>query len=227
VKQSIKIVLVFSLTFLSWFSHAEDYSDKVTQFKISSLQLFSSFSSFIYFQGDDRNRTRLVNAKNLGDQAISELPDSDVALKLKWQQVSDYVNDYQTYEFNGADMSLEGGWGLLQGELNVIVSALEATPPSGISSIQIDLETILGQYMAFANSTTGGYGVSNNDIPLEDQINAMTKVLIELAQADVKYQPLLRKWNYIKSTLLAYNSNVAPFVVLYTFDSIRKMIAEN
>jgi hypothetical protein len=226
VKRSIPKVLIISLAFFSLLSHGDEYSDKVTQFKISSLQLFSSFSSFIYFQGDNRNRIRLMNAKNLGDQAISELPDSEVALKLKWKQVSDYVNDYQAYEFNGADMSLEGGWGLLQGELNVVISDLGLSAPKGISGIQVDLEVILGQYMAFANSTTGGYGVSNNDIPLEDQINTMTQTLIALAQADVKYQPLLRKWNYIRSTLLAYNSNVAPFVVMHTFDSMRTMIAE-
>lgn len=226
MKRSLPKVLIISLVFFSLFSHGDEYSDKVNQFKISSLQLSSSFSSFIYFQGDDRNRTRLMNAKNMGDQAILELPDSDVALKLKWKQVSDYVNSYQAYDFNGADMSLEGGWSLLQGELNSVISDLGLPAAKGIVGIQVDLETILGQYMAFANSTTGGYGVSNNGIPLEDQINAMTQRLVELAQTDTKYQPLLRKWNYIRRTLLAYNSNVAPFVVYHTFDSIRRMIAE-
>jgi hypothetical protein len=226
VKRSLPKVLIISLAFFSLLSHGDEYSDKVTQFKISSLQLFSSFSSFIYFQGDNRNRARLLNAQNLGDQAVSELPDSDVALKLKWKKISDYVDSYQAYDFDGADMSLEGGWGLLQAELNAVINDLGLSSAEGIIGIQVDLETILGQYMAFVNSTTGGYGVSNNDIPLEDKINTMTQTLIALAQADVKYQPLLRKWNYIRGTLLAYNSNVAPFVVMHTFDSMRTTIAE-
>lgn len=227
VKHSIKIILTISLVFLSFFSHAEKDPDKFTQFEISSLQLFSSFSSFIYFQGDERNRARLLTAKRRGDQAISEISDSEVELKLKWQQISDYVDDYQTHNFDGADMSLEGGWGILQGELNLIVSTHKPPSTNGINEIQINLETILSRYMSFANSTTGGYGVSYSETPLEEQIQTMEQALLKLAQADGKYQPLLKKWNYIQGTLLAYNSNVAPFVVLHTFDGMRKMIAEN
>ncbi|MBL4880144.1 MAG: hypothetical protein JKX82_02350 [Oleispira sp.] len=226
MKYYIKLVLIINLAFLSLTTHAEE-SDKFTQFKISSLQLSSSFSSYIYFQGDEKNRMRLLNAKSRGDQAISEIPDSEVELKRKWQQISDYVDDYQTHNFNGADMSLEGGWGILQGELSLIVSAYKSTSPNGVDDIQINLETILSRYMSFANSTTGGYGVSYSETPLEEQIYAMEQALLALAQADNKYQPLVKNWNYIQGTLLAYNSNVAPFVVLHTFDGMRKMIAEN
>ena len=67
--------------------------------------------------------------------------------------------------------------------------------------------------------------MSSCDIPLEKQINNRTEELAALAQADDQYQPLLRKWNYIRRTLLAYNSNVAPFVVMHTFDKMRIMIA--
>jgi len=46
-----------------------------------------------------------------------------------------------------------------------------------------------------------------------------------LVAKDAKYKPLARKWGYIEKTLLAYNSNVAPFVVMHTFDKMRTMIA--
>jgi hypothetical protein len=225
VNNIIKKILVFSLILVSSATHAESDTDNFIQFKISSLQLFSSFSSFIYFQGDDRNRTRLLNAKNQGDKAIASLPDSEVELKLKWIKISDFVDSYQAHNFDGVDMSLEAGWSIHQKELNVILDTRAANNVSGIEDVQIKMETILSQYMGYANSTTGGYGVSYGNVPLEQQIKTLNKQLVELAQADVQYQPLLKKWSYIQGTLLAYNSNVAPFVVLHTFDRMRKMIA--
>jgi hypothetical protein len=226
VKDIIKKALVFSFIVLSLATRAESNVDNLNQFKISSLQVFSSFSSFIYFQGDDRNRTRLLTAMAGGDKTNSLLSDEDIELKLKWKQISDYVASYQAHDFDGADMSLEGGWSILQGELSKIIAERNVAPVEGIADIQIKMESILTQYMAYANSTTGGYGVSYGSIPLEDQIKTLKQKLTDLAQADAKYQPLLRKWSYIQGTLLAYNSNVAPFVVLYTFDGMRKMISE-
>jgi hypothetical protein len=225
VNNIIKKIVVLSFILVSSATHAESDTDNFIQFKISSLQLFSSFSSFIYFQGDDRNRTRLLNAKNQGDKAIASLPDSEIELKLKWLKISDFVDSYQAHSFDGVDMSLEAGWSIHQKELNVILDTRAASKVSGIEDVQIKMETILSQYMGYANSTTGGYGVSYGNVPLEQQIKTLNKQLVELAQADVQYQPLLKKWSYIQGTLLAYNSNVAPFVVLHTFDRMRKMIA--
>jgi hypothetical protein len=225
VNNIIKKILVLSLILVSSATHAESDTDNFIQFKISSLQLFSSFSSFIYFQGDERNRTRLLNAKNQGDKAIASLPDSEIELKLKWLKISDFVDSYQAHSFDGVDMSLEAGWSIHQKELSVILDTRAANNVSGIEDVQIKMETILSQYMGYANSTTGGYGVSYGNVPLEQQIKTLNKQLVELAQADVQYQPLLKKWSYIQGTLLAYNSNVAPFVVLHTFDRMRKMIA--
>jgi len=227
VKDAIKNILVISFIFLSLVTRAESDIDNLTQFKISSLQVFSSFSSYIYFQGDDRNRTRLLNAMKRGDRAISLLPETEVELKLKWKQVSDYVNSYQAHSFDGIDMSLEGGWSILQGELTKMIATRDVTQAEGIDDVQIKMESILAQYMVYANSTTGGYGVSYGAIPLEDQIETMKKKLTDLAKRETQYQPLLKKWSYIQGTLLAYNSNVAPFVVLHTFDSMRKMIASD
>ena len=225
MKDTIKKIVVFSFIFLSLTTRAESNVDNLNQFKISSLQVFSSFSSFIYFQGDDRSRTRLFNAMAGGNKAISSLSEKEVELKLKWKKISDYVTSYQAHNFDGVDMSLEGGWSILQGELSKIIAERNVAPVEGIVDIQIKMESILTQYMAYANSTTGGYGVSYGSIPLEDQIKTLKQKLTDLAQADAKYQPLLRKWSYIQGTLLAYNSNVAPFVVLHTFDGMRKMIA--
>jgi hypothetical protein len=60
VKNPIKIFIqkafVILLCSLPLVSNAETDNDNLLQFKLFSLQFFSSFSAFIYFQGDDRNR---------------------------------------------------------------------------------------------------------------------------------------------------------------------------
>lgn len=206
-------------------SKAESNTDEFAQFKISSLQLFSSFSSFIYFQGDDRNRARLQNAKKQGDIALSSLPDTEVALRAKWRQITEYVESYEFHDFDGVDMSLEGGWSIHQNEFNKIIDERAASKIDAINELQIRMETILSQYMAYANSTTGGYGVSVSGISLDKQIDNMTTEISGLVETSEKFKPLQKRWNYIQGTLLAYNSNVAPYVVLHTFEGMRKMIA--
>jgi hypothetical protein len=224
IKKFIKKSFVIILFSLSMVCSAESNNDNLLQFKISSLQLFSSFSAFIYFQGDDRNRTRLMYAKKMGDQAISQLPDSELKLKLKWIDISNFVASYKSHRFDGLDMSMEAGWSIHQKELFAILAERHTVEATGIADIQIKMETILSQYMGYANSTTGGYGVSYGDESLEKQITIMQKELSELAQADNKYQSLFKQWSYIQKTLLAYNTNVAPFIVLHTFDRMRKII---
>lgn len=229
----MKKIALLVLLFLPLLSLADSPQQEITQFKISSLQLFSSFSSFMYFQGDDRNRARLFKAQARGDKALLALSTSSDELKSKWKQISEYTKSYQAQNTNGSDMSLEGGWSILQGELAQIVEDLEKEPTnsnslskqSEIIEIQVRMEMILSRYMAYANSTTGGYGVSYGEIPLEKQIAEVNDRLTKLAKADEKYTPLAKQWRYIQGTLLAYNSNVAPFVVLHTFDRMRKLIA--
>ena len=231
----IKKALCLSFLFFSLAIRAESDIDGFTQFKISSLQLVSSFSSFIYFEGDKRNQLRLQQAKIKGDQALAQLTIPNAELTLKWQQISDYLDSSQGSEF---DVNLEAGWSILQGELSQIINVYEAALVSekgasmqsnsdaeNISHLQVKMETILSRYMAFANSTLGGYGISSKGTPLEQQIQSVSVEMKGLAAQDIKYKPLTNKWEYIDKTLLAYNSNVAPFVVMHTFEKMRKIIA--
>lgn len=231
----IKKALCLSFLFFSLAVRAESDIDGFTQFKISSLQLVSSFSSFIYFEGDKRNQLRLQQAKIKGDQALAQLTIPNAELTLKWQQISDYLGSSQGSEF---DVNLEAGWSILQGELSQIINVYEAALVSekgasmqsnsdaeNISHLQVKMETILSRYMAFANSTLGGYGISSKGTPLEQQIQSVSVEMKGLAAQDIKYKPLANKWGYIDKTLLAYNSNVAPFVVMHTFEKMRKIIA--
>ena len=225
INTSIIKAFVISLLLVSLTCRAELDVDNFVQFKISSLQLFTSFSAFVYFQGDNLNRTRLLNAMKRGGKAIAALPDSELALKRKWKEISDFVKLHQSQDFSGVDMSLEVVWNIHQREINALMAESHTIEATGIANLQIEMETILNQYMGYANSTTGGYSMSYGNVSLEEQIKTVESKLIELTQTDDKYQPLLKQWSYIQGTLSAYNSNVAPFVVLHTFDRIRKIVA--
>lgn len=226
----MKKVLIISFIFLTLAARADSDVEKFVQFKISSLQLVSSFSSYIYFEGDSRNKSRLNQAKARADQALSSLTVSNPELSLKWQQISDYLESSQRLQF---DVNLEAGWSILQGELSQIITIYEGTLTSRkdtsgsdnkVSEIQVKMETILSRYMAFANSTMGGYGITSNGTPLKEQIKIVSEDMAKLAEGNEKYKPLARKWKYIEKTLLAYNSNVAPFVVMHTYGKMREII---
>ena len=226
----IKKILIIGFIFLSLAARADSDVEDFVQFKISSLQLVSSFSSFIYFEGDSRNKSRLTQAKARGDQALSSLAVPNPELVLKWQKISDYLESSERLQF---DVNLEAGWSILQGELSQIIAMYEGILSSRkgasgsdnkVSEIQVKMETILSRYMAFANSTMGGYGITSNGTPLKEQIKTVSEDMAELAGGDEKYKPLAKKWKYIEKTLLAYNSNVAPFVVMHTYEKMREII---
>jgi hypothetical protein len=236
----MRVISLFVFLLVSFTASANPSSDnlsynQVLQFKIASLQLFSSFSSFIYFQGDDKNRSRLLSAKSQGDQALSAMSLKHEVLTDKWTDVGQYIESYQNHEFDGVDMSLEGGWSILRGELTGIINQLESklreqtvfNQDSGLKllKLQLKMEKVLSQYMGYANSTTGGYGVSYGDTPLEQQIEEISAEIKTLANSNKQHQYIAKQWRYIEKTLLAYNSQIAPFVVLHTFDKMRKHVS--
>lgn len=221
----MRTLLFISFIIFSLASRAETTNDTFVKFQISSLQLFSSFSSFIYFQGSERNIKRLLEARDNSNLIIAQLPDKEVELKAKWKEINDYIEANKDHQFDGADMSLEAAWSIHQREFNKIINKHTAGNIKIIDGIQIKMEAILSQYMGYANSTTGGYGVSFADVPLDKLIANLSKELDALEQADAKYQELNKLWNYIQKTLLAYNSNVVPFVVIHTYERMRKEIA--
>lgn len=221
----MRTLLFISFIIFSLASRAETTNETFVKLQISSLQLFSSFSSFIYFQGSDRNIKRLLEARDNSNRIIAQLPDEEIELKAKWKEIIDYIEANKDHKFNGADMSLEAAWSIHQREFNKLINRHTVGDINVIDGIQIKMEAILSQYMGYANSTTGGYGVSFADMPLEKLISNLSKELEALVKVDDKYQELNKLWNYIQKTLLAYNSNVAPFVVMHTYQRMRKEIA--
>lgn len=231
------LTLLVSILLSSW-THANTDARSLLEFKLASVQLSASFSAFLYFQGDKRNILRLHSARRNGDEALEKITSSSEVLTKRWKNIVYYLEKNSGHQFDDSDISLAVSWSLLQRELNeeldkLISNSNEASSSYTITdnateilTLQLKMENILSQYMTFANATTGSYGSIRNEIPFEQQIENITVDMNTLSQGKEQYDSLKRNWKYIKKTLLAYNSNIAPYIVLHTFDKMRVDISE-
>jgi hypothetical protein len=200
--------------------------------KLATLQLSSAYSAFVYFQGDKRNLKRLQAALDKGNEALTSLNVPSSNLHKKWQKSIEHINSIQAVQFDGSDIGHDVKWSLLQKDLNAELAKLESASKevTAVDSIfelltlQLKMENLLSQYMTFSNAITGSYGSIRNEIPFEQQVENITTGLASFEVNNENINKVRSKWKYIKKTLLAYNSNVAPFVVLHTYDKIRSEI---
>lgn len=228
------LVLLTTLVFSS--STFANFDNRaLIEFKLASVQLSASFSAFLYFKGDKRNILRLHSARKKGDEALAKLTLSSSVLNQRWQNIVYYLEKNSGHQFDDSDIGLGVSWSLLQRELNEELHALMANNNGEVTAshnsmslltLQLKMENILAQYMTFSNATTGSYGSIRNEIPFEVQIEKISDDIEQLSLNTEKLDNLKRNWQYIKRTLLAYNSNIAPYIVLHTFDKMRIDINE-
>lgn len=241
-----------SIVFTSY-TYADSNNRALIEFKLASTQLSASFSAFLYFQGDKRNILRLHSARKKGDEALAKLTPSSAELSKRWNNIVYYLEKNSGHQFDDSDISLDVSWSLLQRELNeelektflneskelisskkdleVVSERVDSNVPFlaksiDILNLQLKMESILSQYMTFSNATTGSYGSIRNEVPFEQQVENITNEMEALSENTNQFDSLKRNWKYIKKTLLAYNSNIAPYIVLHTFDKMRTDINE-
>ena len=219
--------------FIFWLSsQVQAQQTPLIEVKLATLQLSSAYSAFVYFQGDKRNVKRLQTALGKGNEALTSLNVPSSNLHKKWQQSIEHINSIQAYQFDGSDIGHDVKWSLLQKDLNVELAKLESESKEvaennstyELLTLQLKMENLLSQYMTFSNAITGSYGSIRNEIPFEQQVENITTGLASFEVNNENINKVRSKWKYIKKTLLAYNSNVAPFVVLHTYDKIRSEI---
>lgn len=231
----LRYLILMVLTLPAW-SQAAGKDFPLLSFEVSTQQLSSAFSAFIYFEGGDKHLRRVQQAVAHSEDLFQALPDKTPAINNAWFAAKAHVKRYEDHVFNGFDMSLEGGWSIAQNELQAEIQSLKQARPVAADlqqgsdyqmlNFNLALETLLSQYMSIANSTTGGYGVSRGELSIEDRV-AMTETLLDtLKTSGQNVDAISRKWQYIKKTILAYNSNIAPFVVIHTIETIRKKSAQ-
>ena len=215
--RSLAVLLLSLASSLSQASNSE-----LQQLELLSYRLSSSFATYIFFEGQQEYLQQAKQHLQQGSQLLASLPEQHPDIRQKWQTAQTFIADNENRSFEGFDMTLEAGWSLLTLDLQEKIAALNPREQSSPAfRLRLELEQILVHYMKFANSTTGGYGVSRASDTIEDKV-ARAEAIINQSFAD--NSRLKRKWNYIKKTILAYNSNTAPYIVMRVFDDMRLMI---
>lgn len=218
-----KLAVLLLFLFLPSLSQAN--SSELQQLELLSYRLSSSFATFIFFEGQQEYLQQARQHLLDGNQLLSAIPDQHPEIHKKWSETEQFIAQNTNRSFEGFDMTLEAGWSLLTLDLQENIATLNPRENSSAAfKLQLELEQILVHYMKFANSTAGGYGVSRAQDTIEDKVARAEHLIKQHYPANKRLQ---RKWAYIKKTILAYNSNTAPYIVMRVFDDMRANIRKH
>jgi len=216
------LLLALWLVAVSHAAGAQTAPKELQQLELLSYQLSSSFGAFIYFEGQQEYLQKAKQNLADGRQILTTLEGQHPQVHKLWQQAEQFIEDNTNRSFEGVDMTLEASWGLLTIQLQDAIADLTLLKYSNQAmALQSELEQILALYIKFANSTVGGYGVSRSDKSIEQRVEDVQQQIDQHFADDKRLQ---RKWSYIKRTVLAYNSNTAPYIVMKVFDDMRAML---
>jgi len=219
----MKHLAIALLSLMASLSHAT--TNELQQLELLSYRLSSSFATFIFFEGQQEYLQQAKQHLAEGSELLTTIPDQHPQIHRKWNEAETFISDNTDRSFEGFDMTLEAGWSLLT--LNLQEKIAELNPRQQASAafkLQLEFEQILVHYMKFANSTAGGYGVSRASDTIEDKVARAEAIINQDFSKNIR---LKRKWKYIKKTILAYNSNTAPYIVMRVFDDMRRMVNQD
>ena len=198
------------------------------ELNLVSYKLSSAYASYIFFEGSRKYQQQADQYFGEGVNLLTEVTDA-AELRKHWQKAGDFMNENkagQTSKY--ANVSLETGWNLLFQEFQTVMDARlkGAEPVDPKDALELMLEKIRLQYMQFANAPTGGFGVIVTGTSIDEKVAQADKMIDEYFSDDL---PLTKKWGFIRKTILAYNSEVAPFIVTRVLDDMQALLnpAEN
>jgi hypothetical protein len=228
----MKVLSTVLLFLFSSLSTAEDLID----FEISIKQMSSHYRAFIFFDGDDKYKKSLLSIASQAsrfDEVLGDKPQ----LSSRWKAFIDQV--YRNFAEGSAvhDVNLQANWTLKSDELNNALSEEKKRKLSNelledplsddyVRLVLLKMESILTSYMVLTNPV-GSYGISAESIDIDIQVVEVTGMLERLNLQDESLKRVARKWSFIKKVLLKYNTKVAPFVVLHSYDKMRKDISQH
>ena len=225
----MKIVSTVLLFLVSSFSVAEDLID----FEISIKQMSSHYRAFIFFDGEEKYKKSLLSIASQASK-YDEILEDKPQLSVRWKAFINQLN--RSFEDGSAvhDVNLQANWTLKSDELNNALNeeiknnlpkALDENPESQsyVRLVLLKMERILTSYMILTNPV-GSYGISAETIDIDLQVVEVTAMLERLNLENESLKRVARKWNFIKRVLIKYNTKVAPFVVLHSYDKMRKDI---
>ncbi|WP_419812659.1 hypothetical protein [Bacterioplanoides sp.] len=212
-------LIILPLLFIASLSYADT---ELEELELLSYRLSSAFAAFIFFEGqaDYLNSAKKILAE--GSQRLKTLENQHSDIHSLWHQAEDFIANNTNRSFDGTDATLEAGWSLMTLELQEKISTINQNSySSNAIRLQIEMEQVLANYMRYANSSFGGYGISRSGRTIEERVADIDKMIPEYFPDNRRLQ---NKWRFIRRTLLAYNEQTSPYIVFRTFDDMRKII---
>lgn len=213
----------YLITFLLIYFSAVSYADnEYEELELLSYRMSSAFSAFVFFEGQQEYLQQAQQFLDEGNALLKQADEKHPELQRIWQQATDFITQHGTSYATGVNNSREANWVLLSQDIHAKLSSInQSNYSSERIRLQLEMEQILALYMKFINAASGGYGISQAEITIDDRVKKVSEIL----QGDsFTNNRLKRKWNYIQHTLLSYNSNAAPYIVMKVFDDMRKII---
>lgn len=214
------------LCIFSNMTHAEDY----TEFETTVYRLSSDYRAYVFFNGDpkyNRSLTSMINQSKRFNDLLNQQP----SLLNHWQKIVSQIQLVLNDESNIRNVNVQAHWELMLGDLNrELASVLKSRTPENTSTdtrsksynrlLMLRMERVLALYMSLTNPV-GGLGISAEAPDIEDKVKEITSMLSKSELKDSDLKNVYKKWSFVKKTLLKYNTDATPFIVLHSYKKIR------
>lgn len=228
IMRSISVVL---LCFISVLSMADDFID----FETSAHRLSSYYRAYIFFEGDKKYKTliaEIASKASVYDELLAEKPQ----LLQQWHKLAAQVNQVLANENDIRNVNTQAHWEMTLADLNRILkdevengsynkSFSDVNSDEYIRLVLLRMEKILAIYMALTNPV-GGFGISAESPALDEKTLEISTMLAAIKSPSPALSRVVKKWGFVKKIILKYNTNIAPYIVMHSYNKIRINIDE-
>lgn len=214
----MRFLFAVVIMFFTSITHA---ANRFEELELLSYQTSSAFNAFIYYEGQEQEHLQQAKRYLAKGHVLTNNIEGDTAELAKlWQQADDFIAEHSSESAVGIDGGRDANWMLITQQINKILSKVNQEYSSEQIRLQVEMEKTLSMYMQYINSPVGGYSVLQSEITIDERVQTVSELLEKNSAINKR---LRRKWGYIKKTLLAYNSNAAPFIILRVYEDMRKI----
>lgn len=220
------LTLVTLLLIFSSYTHAEDY----IEFETTVYRLSSDYRAYVYFNGDPKYHRSLTTTIKQSSR-FNDLLNTQPSLLKHWQKIVSQIQLVLNDESNIRNVNVQAHWELMLGDLNRELASVLNSQTQHINStdtlskpynrlLMLRMERVLALYMSLTNPV-GGLGISAEAPNIEDKVKEITDMLSVSELRNSQLKNTFKKWNFVKKTLLKYNTDATPFIVLHSYKKIR------
>lgn len=210
--------IAIALLLISSFSKAET---KYETLELLSYQVSSSFSAYIFFEGQQQHFSRAHRLLRDGLKLLNTNESEHPELVQLWQQAQTFIDEHENNL--SADPGREANWMIISQKINSTLSSINKTYSSEDIRLRIELEKVLALYMKFANAPAGGFAVLLSDGNIDEHVNNISAMLKNNTASSSR---LRKQWRYIRKTLLNYNTSAAPYIVMKVVGDMSNILGQ-